>query len=80
MTVTRIDPPLWFNTPKGEALAHFMIAETEMDIVWVCFQQGSTASGNAACEAGECWSWSNQDVRAMSNQTIGRKVEKKFKR
>lgn len=57
--------PLWFHTPKGDARAHFMIADVEQDIVWVCFLQN-----------GECWSFSNQDIRLMSNQTIGRVTEK----
>lgn len=68
MTIIRLDPPIWLHTPKGEAMAHFLIAETEMDLVWVCFQQ----------DTGECWSWSNQDVRAQSNLTIGRKIDKNY--
>jgi len=53
--------PLWFNTPKGPARAHFLIADNEQDLLWICFLQD-----------GVCWTFSNQDIRIMDNATIGR--------
>jgi hypothetical protein len=50
-------------TPKGRALAHFLIDYgPEHDLMWVCFQDDS----------GECWTWENADIRARVNQTLGR--------
>jgi hypothetical protein len=61
--VTRIDPPIPLLTPKGKALAHFLIDYGfEHDLYWVCFQD----------ETGECWTWSNKDIRAQNNITAGR--------
>jgi len=57
----QLDPPLWMDTPRGPALAHFLIAEWEHDLYWVCFQQD-----------GVIWTWSNSDVRASKNLTVGR--------
>ena len=61
--VTRIDPPLPLNTPKGAGLAHFLIDPgVEHDLQWVVFQD----------DTGECWTWRNRDVRAPTNVTMGR--------
>ena len=61
--ITRIDPPLPIITPKGKALAHFLIDYgIEHDLIWVCFQN----------DTGECWSWKNIDIRASENITMGR--------
>ena len=61
--ITRIDPPLPLQTPKGKAMAHFLIDYGfEHDLYWVCFQN----------ETGECWTWSNKDIRAQINITAGR--------
>lgn len=61
--ITRIDPPLPLQTPKGKAMAHFLIDYGfEHDLYWVCFQD----------ETGECWTWSNKDVRGQNNITAGR--------
>ena len=63
MTITRIDPPLPLLTPKGKALAHFLIDYGyEHDLYWVCFQDNT----------GECWTWNNKDIRAQENITAGR--------
>jgi len=59
----QLDPPLPVVTPKGKALAHILIDYgPEHDLVWVCFQQDN-----------EIWCFRNQDVRADSNVTFGRK-------
>jgi hypothetical protein len=61
--ILQINPPVFLKTPKGEALAHFLIDYgIEHDLMWVCAQQ----------ETGECWTWSNKDVRFAKNITIGR--------
>ena len=61
--ITRLDPPMPIMTPKGRALAHFLIDYgPEHDLMWVCFQDDS----------GECWTWENADIRARVNQTLGR--------
>jgi hypothetical protein len=61
--MTRIDPPLPLDTPKGPAMAHFLIDYgPEHHLLWVCFQDDS----------GECWTWSNKDVRLQHNLSMGR--------
>ena len=59
----QIDPALPIETPKGKALAHFLIDYgPEHHLLWVCFQN----------EGGECWTWPNPDINAESNPTMGR--------
>ena len=66
----RIDPPLPLDTPKGKAMAHFLIDYgVEHHLCWVCFQN----------ETGECWTWSNKDVRLEVNPTMGR-LKNNFKK
>ncbi len=61
--IVRIDPPIPFMTPKGKAIAHFLIdIGVENDLQWVCFQDDN----------GECWTWKNAYVRAIVNETMGR--------
>lgn len=61
--ILQLNPPIPVTTPKGKALAHFLIDYgMENDLYWVCFQN----------ETGECWTWSNKDIRADKNITIGR--------
>lgn len=63
MTVLQLNPALPLETPKGKAIAHFLIDYgQESDLVWVCFQQ----------DGGEIWCWNNRDVRADKNITLGR--------
>jgi hypothetical protein len=60
----QLNPPLPIVTPLGKGLAHVLIDYgIEHDLMWVCFQN----------ETGECWTWSNKDIRADKNITIGRK-------
>lgn len=62
----QLNPPLPLETPKGPALAHFVIDYgPEHDLCWVCFQD----------ETGECWTWRNPDVRAPKNITMGRRTD-----
>ncbi len=61
--ILQLNPPLPVITPKGKALAHFMIDEgIEHDIKWVCFQDST----------GECWTFSNPEIRVQKNITQGR--------
>ena len=62
-TITQLNPPIPLMTPKGRAVAHFIIDYgVENDLMWVCFQD----------ETGECWTWENSKMRARINETIGR--------
>jgi hypothetical protein len=55
---------LFADTPKGLALIKFMIIEgIDSDILWV----------TAIQETGECWTFSNEDIRFAKNLTIGRR-------
>ncbi len=67
--ITRIDPAIPLISPKGPCLAHFLIDNgIETDILWVCFQDNN----------GECWTWSNKDIRAQKNITAGREYVSPF--
>lgn len=60
----RLDPPIPLMTPKGRALAHFVMDYgPENDLQWVCFHD----------DTGECWTWENAHIRARVNHTMGRK-------
>jgi len=62
--IHEIEKLIIFDTPKGKAVAHFLIDYgSEADLCWVCFLHDS----------GECWTFSNKDIRIESNETIGRK-------
>ena len=59
----QLNPPLPMLTPKGEGLAHVLIDYgPESDLYWTVF---ITATG-------EVWTFSNRDVRASKNITLGR--------
>lgn len=61
--LTQLTPPIPLITPKGKAWAHLVIDYgQEHDLLWVCFQD----------ETGECWTWSNREVRIQDNITMGR--------
>jgi hypothetical protein len=50
-------------TPKGKGIANMVIDYgPEHDLIFVVFQ-----------ENGEIWCWRNQDMRAETNITFGRK-------
>lgn len=67
MSMTQLNPPLFLWTPKGMAICHFLIDYgIEHDNYWICFQQ----------DTGECWTWSNREVRIDKNVTIGREITK----
>lgn len=61
--LTQLNPPLPLITPKGKAWAHMVIDYgQEHDLLWVCFQD----------DTGQCWTWSNREVRIQDNVTMGR--------
>lgn len=61
--ITQLNPPLPLETPKGKALAHFMIDYgPEHHLMWVTFIDAT----------GECWTWPNYQIRAQKNITMGR--------
>ena len=61
--IHQLNPPLPVITPKGKALAHVVIdVGIEHDLQWICFQDAT----------GECWTWSNPQIRAQINITLGR--------
>lgn len=59
----QLDPPLPLETPKGSGFAHILIDYgPEHDLYWTVFLDAS----------GECWTFSNREIRAQRNITIGR--------
>ena len=65
--IVRIDPPLPLETPKGKAMAHFLIDYgIEHNLYWVTFSD----------QTGECWTWSNPEVRIQNNISLGRVIGK----
>ena len=50
-TITQLNPPIPLMTPKGRAMAHFIIDYgMENDLMWVCFQDDT--GGAAAADFG----------------------------
>jgi len=63
--ILQLNPPFPLTTPKGNALAHFIIDYgCEHNLMWVCFID----------ETGECWTYPNFLIRAQKNITMGRLV------
>jgi hypothetical protein len=59
----QLNPPLPMNTPKGEGFAHILIDYgPESDLYWTVL----------ITETGEIWTFSNRQVRASKNFTMGR--------
>lgn len=67
--IIRLHPAIPVLTPKGKALAHFLIDEgVECNLKWVCFQD----------DTGECWTFANPQIRAQKNLTQGREYISPF--
>lgn len=67
--ITQLKPPIPVITPKGAALAHFLIDDgPESDLKWVCFIDSN----------GECWTYRNRWIRADKNITQGREYISPF--
>jgi hypothetical protein len=63
--ITQLNPPIPVVTPHGKGMAQMVIDYgIEHDLIWVVFD-----------DDGQCWSWSNKNIRAQSNITIGRAAE-----
>ena len=61
----QLNPSIPVTTPKGNGQAAIMIDYSpEHDFYWVVFLD----------ESGECWTFSNKDIRAQSNLTLGRNL------
>lgn len=68
MNMLQLDPPIPLNTPKGPGLAWLCIDYgVEHNIMWVI----------AIDDTGEIWTFSNSDVRAQKNITMGRLTKNK---
>lgn len=64
VVILQLDPPIPMITPRGDGLAHCVIDYgPEHDLLWVVFLDSN----------GECWTYSNKEVRAQKNITMGRK-------
>jgi hypothetical protein len=62
----QLNPPLPIQTPKGAGIAHVLIDYgIEDDLYWVVFIHST----------GECWTYSNTEIRACKNITLGRTLE-----
>ncbi|WP_210772102.1 hypothetical protein [Rhodanobacter lindaniclasticus] len=63
MAMLQLDPPIPLTTPKGEGFAHILIDYgPETDPYWTVF----------ITRTGEVWTYSNPEVRATRNITLGR--------
>ena len=61
--ILQINPPIPLETPKGRGLAHFVVDYgPEHHLMWTVFLDAN----------GECWTFSNPNVRAIKNITMGR--------
>jgi hypothetical protein len=65
MTHVQLSPPVPLDTPKGKALAYFMIDRgIDFDLEWIC----------AIDATGECWTFRNPHIRFITNITWGRRA------
>ena len=63
MNLLQLNPPIPVETPMGEGLAQIIIDYSpEFSIHWVVFLR----------ENGQCWTFTNEDIRAQRNITAGR--------
>ncbi len=61
--ILQLNPPLPLISPKGKCYAHFLIDYgLEENLMWVTFDD----------DTGECWTWSNTEIRIQKNTSIGR--------
>jgi hypothetical protein len=59
----QLNPPIPIMTPRGAAIAHFVVDYgIESDLYWTVFLDSN----------GECWTFSNREIRACKNITLGR--------
>lgn len=61
--ITELKTPLPLITPKGKAFCHFIIDYgIEHHLMFVCFIDAT----------GECWTFSNPEIRIQHNETVNR--------
>jgi hypothetical protein len=61
--IVQLNPTMPLLTPKGPALAHFLIDYgEEHHLMWVCVQENT----------GEIWTWPNTQIRAQANPSFNR--------
>ncbi len=61
--IIQLNPHVPVTTPKGKGLAHFITDNgIEHDLLWTVFIDST----------GECWTYSNREIRAQKNITAGR--------
>lgn len=59
----QLDPPIPVITPKGKGFAYVLIDYSiDYDLLWVV----------GLLDGGECWTYSNKDIRFVENETLGR--------
>lgn len=64
--ILQLNPPIPVITPRGKGFAHLVIDYSqEHDLLWVVFIDIT----------GECWTYSNKDIKIDQNITLGRKYE-----
>ena len=67
--IIQLNPPLPLSTPKGPALAHFLIDYgPEHHLQWVVALDKPGITG----DVGECWQFENPHIRFQTNFTMGR--------
>lgn len=66
MNLLQLNPPIPLNTPKGQGMAWLVIDYgPEHNLMWTV----------AIDATGEIWTFSNSEVRAQKNISLGRIVE-----
>jgi hypothetical protein len=66
MTMVQLNPAIPVMTPLGEGYAQFIIDySAEHDLYWTVF----------ITKTGECWTFSNREIRAVKNITLGRMMK-----
>ena len=66
MQILQLDPPIPLDTPRGPGIAHLVIDYgIEQNLMWTVFLDAS----------GECWTFSNPEIRAQKNITLGRNLD-----
>lgn len=59
----QLNPPIPVVTPRGKGHAHVLLDYSqEHDLMWVVFLD----------ESRECWTYSNREIRAQDNASLGR--------
>jgi hypothetical protein len=67
--IHEIQQVIWLDTPKGQALAKFLIDRgIDSDLEWVTVINAT----------GEIWSFDNSDVLVSKNLTLNRRCEWKM--